>query len=135
MRSMLCRSFGADSFAGFWRHWNPVWGYALRTSVYVPLRRFVSPGPATIATFVFSGALHDFAASLARGSTTFVVTPWFFLLGIGAVAGRVVGMDMSLRPWWWRSLTHLVYLGLSLAVVLVIGSLIGSPAIASQGTP
>jgi len=125
MRNMFSRSLGAESFAGFWRHWNPVWGYALGSYVYAPLRRFIPPGPATIATFVVSGALHDVAASLVRGSAMFVVTPWFFLLGVGTVAGRVVGMDMSLRPWGWRAVANLAYLGLSLAVVLVIRSFVG----------
>lgn len=121
LRNMLSRSLGAESFVVFWRHWNPIWGYALGRYIYIPLRRFVSPAPAVVATFVVSGALHDAAASVVRGSTTFVVTPWFFLLGVGVVAARLLGMDLSRRPFWWRAAVNLAYLGLSLLIVLMIG--------------
>ncbi len=49
MRNVFSRSLGAGWFAGFWRHWNLVWGYALGSYVYAPLRRFVPPGPAAAA--------------------------------------------------------------------------------------
>lgn len=41
LRNMLRRSFGARSFAGFWQHWNPVFGYCLGTRVFIPLKRIV----------------------------------------------------------------------------------------------
>lgn len=30
LRNMFHRSLAASTFAGFWRHWNPMLGYALR---------------------------------------------------------------------------------------------------------
>ena len=128
LRSMASRSLGAASFAAFWRHWNPIWGYGLRRFVHDPLRRFVPPAIAVLATFVVSGALHDGAATLVRGSTTLVATPWFLILGIGALAGRRLGMDLSHRPWRWRASVHLLYLGGSLAATLLLRSVIGSIA-------
>lgn len=103
IRNMLSRSLGAGSFAEFWRHWNPIWGYGLKRFVYDPLRLFVPPAMAGLATFVVSGALHDGAVTLVRGSTTLVMTPWFPLLGIGAYLGRLSGMDLSRSPWPWRA--------------------------------
>ncbi len=34
LRIMLHRSLGARSFAAFWQHWNPIWGYALGRFAY-----------------------------------------------------------------------------------------------------
>lgn len=128
IRNMLSRSFGAASFAAFWRHWNPIWGYGLRRFVHQPLRRLVPPAIAVLATFVVSGALHDGVATLVRGSTTLVMTPWFLLLGIGAYVGRLTGMDLSRSPWPWRATINLTYLGGSFAAALLLGSLFGSTA-------
>ena len=128
IRQMVSRSLGAGSFAEFWRHWNPIWGYGLKRFVHDPLRRFVPSAVAGLATFVVSGALHDGAVTLLRGSTTHVMTPWFLLLGIGAYVGRLRGMDLSRSTWRWRATINLAYLGGSLAMVLLLGSLIGPNA-------
>lgn len=126
IRNMLSRSFGAASFAAFWRHWNPIWGYGLQRFVHQPLRRLVPPAIAVLATFVVSGALHDGVATLVRGSTTLVMTPWFLLLGIGALAGRRLGMDLSRWPRPWRATVHLAYLGGSLAATWLLPSSFGT---------
>lgn len=119
LRNMLHRSLGAGSFAGFWQYWNPIWGYGLGKYVYAPLRRVLPPWIALILTFVVSGGIHDLATMAIRGSGAFLFTPWFFLLGIGVVLGRAVGMDLSSRPWLVRAGVNLTYIAVCLAVTLI----------------
>ena len=127
LRNMLRRSLGAGSFAGFWRYWNPVFGYYLGRYSYAPLRR-VLPGPvALVLTFVLCGAVHDLATTAVRGSPAFLFTPWFFLLGLGVVLGRAAGVDFSSRPWIARAGIQLLYLGACLAATLVAKNLLAMP--------
>lgn len=121
MRNMLYLSFGAPTFAGFWRHWNPIFGYALGRYVYSPLKRRVPTALALIATFVFCGAVHDLVTMAVRGSPAFLFTPWFFLLGVGVVLGRLTGLDLSGRSWVVKAAANLAYLLGCLAVTLIIG--------------
>ncbi len=110
LRNMLERSFGAASFAEFWQQWNPIWGYGLGRYVYAPLRQVLPLTVAFILTFAISGGLHDLATMLVSRSPAFLFTPWFMLLGIGAVLGRAVGVDMAKRPFWVRVSVNLAYL-------------------------
>ena len=119
LRNMFYRSFGAGSFSGFWQYWNPIWGYGLSRYVYSPLKRVFPPTASLIMTFVVCGALHDLVIIAIRGSATFLFTPWFFLLGVGAVFGRAAGMDFSSRPWLVRASANFIYLGACLAVTLI----------------
>lgn len=117
LRAMLQRSLGARSFAAFWQHWNPVWGYGLGRFVYAPARRLVPAPAAVLVTFLVSGLLHDAAATLVRRSPTFVVTPWFLLLALAVLASRATGMDLTRRPWWLRAVVNVTY---------VVGCLVAS---------
>ncbi len=119
LRNMLSRSLGAGSFAEFWRHWNPIWGYGLGKYVYAPLRRILPSFIALIMTFVVSGALHDLAAMAIRRSVMFFVTPWFFLLGLGVVLGQLMRLDLSQRSWWLRATVNITYLVLCLSITLL----------------
>lgn len=118
--NMLHRSFGAASFAAFWQYWNPIWGYGLGKYVYTPWQRILPPAAAFITTFVISGSIHDLATTAVRGSFAFLFTPWFFLLGMGAVLGRALGMDLAERPWWVRAIINLFYLVSSLVLTLIV---------------
>ena len=118
--NMLHRSLGAASFAEFWQYWNPIWGYGLGKYVYAPLRQILPRAAAFIATFIVSGTIHDLATIAVRRSFAFLFTPWFFLLGVGAVLSRSLGMDLSNHPWWIRVSVNLIYLVSSLVVVLFI---------------
>jgi hypothetical protein len=113
---MLRRSFGASSFAGFWRFWNPIFGYALARYVHSPLLRVLPRPLAVIGTFAVCGAVHDLVTTLVRGSVAFFFTPWFALLGTGVVVGTAAGMDLSGRPWWLRATLHTVYLAACLGI-------------------
>ena len=125
LRNMLSRSFGAKSFAAFWRHWNPVWGYGLGRFVYAPVQRRAPSAVAVMVTFLVSGVAHDAAATIVRRSFTFLVTPWFFLLGSGVLVARATHMDLSLRSWWWRATVNLIYLAGSLAATVHVLSFLG----------
>ncbi len=121
LRNMFHRSFGAPTFAGFWRHWNPVFSYALGRYIYLPLRHFVPAALALIVTFLVCGAIHDLVTMAVRGAPAFLFTPWFFLLGIGVLIGRATGLDLSGRPWVVKATVNLVYVLTCLATTLAIG--------------
>ena len=53
--AMLRRAFGAASFRGFWRHWNPLYGYVLRYYCYLPLRQVLPDSMSLVITFALSG--------------------------------------------------------------------------------
>ena len=125
LRAMLSKSFGAGSFAAFWQHWNPIWGYGLGRFVYAPVRRRVPAAVAVMATFLVSGIAHDAAATIVRRSPSFVVTPWFLLLGIGVLVAKVIGMDLSRRPWWVRAAANGGYLAGCLTVTVYATALLG----------
>lgn len=120
LHNMLYRSFGAGSFAKFWQYWNPIWGYGLGKFVHTPLQHFLPPAPALIVTFIVSGGIHDLATMAVRGSAAFLFTPWFFLLGIGVVLGRMAKMDLSRQPRWLRVAVNLTYLSACLAITILV---------------
>jgi hypothetical protein len=62
-----------------------------------------------------------------RRSFAFLFTPWFFLLGVGAVIGRAAGMDLSDHPWWVRASINLGYLVFCLAVTLIAKQILTIP--------
>jgi hypothetical protein len=117
---MLHRSLGAGTFAGFWRYWNPVFGYYLGRYVYSPSRSFLPRPAALVVTFVFCGALHDLVTTAVRGSVAFFFTPWFFLMSLGVVLGSAVGLDFSHRPWAVRAGVNLAYIVACLTLTLVL---------------
>lgn len=120
LRVMLYRSFGARSFAGFWRYWNPIFGYGLGRYVFLPLKRAMPAPLALLATFVVSGALHDLVTAAVRGAPAFLFTPWFFLLGLGVLLGEALKMDTSSSAWSVRAAVNLAYLCSCLAAVLIL---------------
>lgn len=95
LRQMLRRAFTAGTLAGFWRHWNPVFGYYLGRFVHVPFAR-VAPRPvAVVVTFLVSGAIHDLATLAVRGSTQLLFTVWFGTIGTEVVLATAMGVDLS----------------------------------------
>jgi D-alanyl-lipoteichoic acid acyltransferase DltB (MBOAT superfamily) len=116
---MLERSFGAGTFAGFWRHWNPVFGYYLGRYIDSPLRRVVPRSVALILTFVFCGVLHDLVTTTIRGSVSLFFTPWFLFFGLGVILGRLAGWNFSSRPWVARATINALYVFVCLALTLL----------------
>ena len=117
---MLRRSFGARSFAGFWQHWNPIFGYYLGNYVFVPFKQILPVPVALVSTFVVTGIIHDVVTMAGRRDVAFLFTPWFLLLGIGVVASNRVAMDISAQPWGVRAITHASYLAVCLGLAFVI---------------
>ena len=124
---MLRRSLGAGSFAGFWRYWNPLFGYYLGRYIYSPVRPVLPRPSALVLTFVLCGAFHDLVTMAVRGSAAFLFTPWFFLLGTGVVVGEASGIDYSSRPWAVRAAINLAYIVVCLAVALTARRLLAIP--------
>lgn len=122
---MLHRSFGAATFAEFWRHWNPVFGYALGRYVYSPLRRMMPASLALVVTFVACGALHDLVTMVVRGAPAFLFTPWFLLLGIGVLLGRAMRLNVSAWPWLGRAVVNFGYVLTCLLITLAVRHVIG----------
>lgn len=108
---MLRRSFGASSIAGFWRHWNPIWGYGLSRFVNQPMNRVLPASLAVVVTFVVSGLIHDAVIMALRGEPAFIFMSWFFFLSLGVVAGEAFRWNFGRRPWLFRALIVASYLG------------------------
>jgi len=113
---MLYRSLGAGTFAGFWRYWNPVWGYYLGRYIHAPLKRWLPPTMSLVVTFVVSGAVHDAAASAGTRRMVFILTPWFFLMGLGVVIGQAMQLNYSHFAWPVRAFINISYIGVCLAL-------------------
>ena len=107
LSNMLRRSLGAGTFAGFWRFWNPIWGYGLGRFVNAPLARVLPASIALVVTFVVSGLLHDVAISLVKLRVFCFFTPWFALLGLLVVATEALRFDWSRGPWLVRAAANL----------------------------
>jgi len=52
-----------------------------------------------VITFAVSGALHDLVASAVTGQLVFILTPWFFIMGVGVVIGKALQIDYSHFAW------------------------------------
>ena len=125
LKNMLYRSFGASSFAIFWQYWNPIWGYGLGKYIHIPLRRFLPAGLALVLTFVVSGGIHDLVVMALRQSFVFLLTPWFFLLGLGVLLGKAMKMDLSKYSWLARAVVNLAYILLCLKLAVMIRNALG----------
>ena len=111
----------------FWQFWNPIWGYGLGRFVYSPLKRVLPRALAVIMTFAISGGIHDLATMAVRRSPAFLFTPWFFLLGVGVVLGRLTRLDYSDHPWGVRAGINLAYVAICLVVTLIVKRLLPIP--------
>jgi hypothetical protein len=118
LQNMLIRSLGAGTFAKFWQYWNPIWGYALGRYVYAPFNRFLPSSVSLILTFTISGGIHDLAAMLVRGAPAFLFTPWFFLMGIVVVFGRLLKLDYSNQVFRVRVAINVTSILVCLAIVI-----------------
>ncbi|MCP4374323.1 MAG: hypothetical protein GY797_40410 [Deltaproteobacteria bacterium] len=96
-------------------------------NIYSPLQRVLPGAIALIMTFIISGGVHDLVTMALRRSVTFLFTPWFFILGVGVVLGRAVGMDLSNYSWWIRAGINLTYLVVGLAITLIAKRFLAIP--------
>jgi hypothetical protein len=120
--NLVVRPFGAATFAGFWRTFNPLYSYVLHYYCYRPLRRLMPRRAAELVTFGVSGfALHEVPLWAIRGEIGLPwVTAWFGLAGAIAVAADVARVDIGDLPFAARAAMNLSYLlGTMLVVVLI----------------
>ena len=108
--NVLMRPLTARSFAGFWRSWNPVWGYYLYYWCCKPARRVLPRLAAVMVTFTASGLAHNLLATLLSHRLNPFVTVWFMLYGAVTVASEALHMDLSHLPAPARVLVNLAYL-------------------------
>lgn len=116
--NMMQRSFGAASFAGFWRYRNPIFSYYLDKHVYGPTSRFAPRWLALLVTFLICGSLHYIVTLVYRGSTQFLFTLWFLFFALGVILSEGMGMNMARRPFWFRAAMHLTYLLVCLVLAI-----------------
>lgn len=108
LKNMLNRSLGAGTFAKFWLYWNPIWGYFLSNYCLRPLKLFLPSALSLILTFAVSGCIHDLVITILKSKFTFLLTPWFILMGICVVLGDYAKVDYSKFPWVIRAIINLV---------------------------
>lgn len=96
-----------------------MWGYYLGRYVHAPLKRWLPPAIGLVTTFAVSGALHDAAASAVTGRTVFILTPWFFIMGVGVVIGQT-HVNYSNFIWPVRALINISYMGICLALAYAL---------------
>lgn len=109
LRQMLVLSFGARSFADFWRYWNPVYHYFLLNWIYRPMRKFLPRPIAILVSFGFCGFFfHDlFLLPFTRIP---LITLWFLLLGAGVTISEALHMDLHDRPLSFRVAVNVLYI-------------------------
>jgi hypothetical protein len=131
LKNWFERSWGARSFADFWRFFNPVYGYYLSYYAYRPLRRVApersrcglrSSPPASCSTTLSGGRS-------AGGSASPEMTLVFALLGLGALASDALHMDMSRWPFVARAGANIAYIVVCFLIVtqLLLRWLNGTP--------
>ena len=116
LRNMLHRAFGASSFAGFWRYWNPIWSYHLSRYVDRPARGLLPASLATLLTFAVSGMIHDAVIMALRGEFALFFTPWFVCVALSAIAGEALGWRFGGLPWAGRATLQILNLAFMLAL-------------------
>jgi len=110
--NFLRRPFTAETFAGFWRYWNPVFSYYLSYYCYQPLRRWLPRRPAVIATFGACGGAHAAIAFMLAGlaprpALASLAIFWFTLLGVAVVLLETLKLSFVRWPAALRPLAHI----------------------------
>jgi hypothetical protein len=95
----------ATSLAEFWgRRWNRAFRDLAHAYVFRPLVRRYGPTPATWATFLVSGLVHDLVISVPAGGGFGLPTAYFLVQGLGhalerSPLGRRLGLGTGVRGW------------------------------------
>lgn len=104
---MVRQSFTAPTFRQFWQRWNPLFSYYLLFFVYRRFNQFLPDGLASVLTFVFSGVIHDLAASAVLGRPFFRFSVTFGLYGIWTVLESRLNVSLLGHPNWVKCTYHL----------------------------
>ncbi len=123
--TMLYRSFGSSTFAGFWRYWNPLFSYYLLYYCYKPFAKFLPRYFAVVCTFAVSGIIHDFFASLLIFRFYIFFFPLFAFWGLLVIVENALKLNLAWANYWIRVLMHAtiiigtVFLGLKIRTILI----------------
>ena len=99
LRGVLRRSLGADTLGGFWRHWNPIWGYYLGRYVNAPLRRVMPSGVSVVGRNpAVRSAVCQRCSAVQGHSVPFM--PPSPRVGAGVMRDRLGFKGMSIRVTW-----------------------------------
>jgi alginate O-acetyltransferase complex protein AlgI len=87
------------SLGEFWgRRWNGAFNQLVLNALFRPLARSAGTVPATFATFLFSGLLHELVISLPAAAGYGLPTAYFLLQASGVIAQRSeIGNRLHLR--------------------------------------
>jgi D-alanyl-lipoteichoic acid acyltransferase DltB (MBOAT superfamily) len=116
LRNMIVCSLGAGTFSKFWRYWNPIWSYYLGKYIFKPLKTVFPVAVSLLLTFTFCGFLHDLVVMFIRWDFVFLLTPWFFLMGLCALIGDFAKIDYSKFPWMVRAVINITIILICLYV-------------------
>lgn len=106
LQNNLYRSFGARNFAVFWNYWNPIFGYYLGNFIFKPLRTILPVSISVVFTFVVCGLIHDAVTFLFRGTTSYIFTIWFLLMGVVVIFTKYIKYDFSHQKWITRAIIN-----------------------------
>jgi alginate O-acetyltransferase complex protein AlgI len=80
--------FASDSLTEFWSRWNRGFRDIASLLIFRPLRKRIGPSGAMIATFLFSGLVHDLVISVPARGGFGLPTLYFMLQGFGILIDR-----------------------------------------------
>lgn len=116
-RNNMYRAWGAASFAGFWRSWNPIFGYYLARFIFIPLKHWLPSWLALILTFAVSGLIHDMVTMLVSAEFRLFFTLWFVLMAVWLVLSEHLKLQYGGLPWWGRMLLNLLQITAAFALI------------------
>jgi alginate O-acetyltransferase complex protein AlgI len=95
---LMNRPLHSESVADFWGRWNRGFrDFAFRL-IFKPTRRRIGLFAATLATFVFSGLVHDLIISVPARAGYFLPTVYFTIQGFAVLFEKTAAMKRS--PIW-----------------------------------
>ncbi|HEY7188405.1 MAG TPA: DCC1-like thiol-disulfide oxidoreductase family protein [Vicinamibacterales bacterium] len=100
----------STSLGELWgRRWNTAFHELALRFTFKPLRHRIGLGPATLATFLASGLIHELVISVPAGGGYGLPTGYFVLQGLGIAGersslGRRLGLGGGVRGWLYTVL-------------------------------
>jgi alginate O-acetyltransferase complex protein AlgI len=87
---IMQRPFASDSLTEFWSRWNRGFRDIASVLIFRPLRKHIGVSRAMLATFLFSGVVHDLVISVPARAGFGLPTLYFMLQGFGILIDRSI---------------------------------------------